>query len=321
MPGLSYIVETNGENGVQIVYRLLDYVPQNVVWDSDNTFPESSDLPDAELPESPEYVRRMEDDEYAYYRRAISMPPKSATFSLFVLSDGTHVEYAYEVYNSFLTVFHQGDALLVKSTTNVSGDGKNGVISIVPNLDGNTLSIPVFQEYEPVRIMLLSYSYENMDGDGCGNINGMVFEHIFHWLTSKASPEKETLEVEVLSTGPRNGYIIRDVSEYAYLGEMDETYVYSESDGKYYRIVQLCEGGDIVTKYEEVIFDAATQSVYKKVRYNSDLKVVRDGNFVKITNYGRCFLQNDAYYVITLSNADDLSETASITIRYKNEEP
>jgi hypothetical protein len=321
MAGLSYIVETNGENGVQIAYRLLDYVPQDVVWDSSNTFPESSELPDAELYESPEYVRRMEEGEYAYYRRVVLMPSKAATLSLFVFSDGTRVEYAYEAYSSFLTVFRQGDALLVKSRTNLSGDDRNGVISVVSNLDGNALAIPVFQDYEPVRIMLLSYSYENMDGDGNGVIEGASFEHTFHWLTSKASPEKETLEVEVLSTGPRNGYIIRDVSEYAYVGEMNESYLYSESDGKYYQIVQICEGGDIVMKSEEVIFDAATQSVYKKVRYNSDLKIVRDGNIVRLTNYGRCFLQDDAFYVITLSNADDLSETASITIRYENEEP
>lgn len=316
MGHLSYIVETNGENGVQIAYRLLDYIPQDVVWDSSNTFPEFSELPDAEIYESPEYVRRMEEGEYTYYRRVILIPSKSTTFSLFALSEGTHVEYAYEVYSSFLTAFRQGDALLVKSNTNVSGDDRNGVISLVSNLDGDVLIIPVVQEYEPVRTMLLSYSYENMDGDGNGVIEGTSFEYTFHWLTSKASPEKETLEIEVLSTGPRNGYIIRDVSEYAYAGELDGSYLYSQSDGKYYHITTVCENGNILMADEEAIFDSQTESVYRKTKYNSDLNITRNGNALRITNYGRCFLQNDAYYVITLSNVDDLSETCTIVVRY-----
>ena len=321
MANLSYIVETNGENGVRLEYHLLDYVPLDVVWDGTNTIPEGSELPDVEESDSPEYVRRMENGAYSYYRRVILMPSKSATFSLCILSDETLVEYSYDAYSSFLTLFRQGDALLVTSRTNVSGDDLNGVISVVSNLSGETLTVPVFQEYGPIRMRLLTYEYENMDGDGNGIINDVTFEHTFHWLTQKTSPDKETLEVEVWASGPRNGFIIRDVSEYAYVGELDESYVYSTTSNSYYQTVQSCDGGNLLMVSEDVIFDTQYQGVFKKVRYNSDLKIVRGGNSVKITNYGRCFLQEDAYYVITLANVDDLGETASIAIKYESDEP
>ena len=321
MSNLSYIVETNGENGVRLEYHILDYVPLDVVWDGTNTFPDGADLPDVEDADSPEYVRRMEGSEYAYYRRVVFMPSKSATFSLYILSDNTPVEYSYDAYSSFLELFRQGDALLVVSRTNVSGDDLNGVISVVSNLSGETLTVPVFQEYDPIRMRLLTYVYENMDGDGNGIINDVTFEHTFHWLTQKTSPDKETLEVEVWASGPRNGFIIRDVSEYAYVGELDESYVYSTTSNSYYQTVQTCDGGNLLMVSEDVIFDTQCQGVFKKVRYNNNLKVVRLGNSVKITNYGRCFLQDDAYYVVTLANVDGLKETASIIIRYASDEP
>ena len=276
MANLSYIVETNGENGVTVLYHILDYIPQDVVWNSTNTIQEGSDLPDPVSSASPEYVRRMENG-----------------------------------------------ALLVKSKTNVSGGNLNGVISIVSNLSGETFIIPVIQEYTPVRMRLLSYTYEGVDGEENGTINDVSFEYTFNWLTSKTSPDKEILEVEVLSTGSRNGYIIRDVSEYVYVGELDSSYTVSGTTGNYYHTTQTCDGENILMVSEEVIFDTLTEGVYKKVKYNSDLKIVKNKNFLKIINYGRCFLQDDAYYVITLSNVDDLNENVNIIIRYvdkKNDE-
>lgn len=319
MAKLTYIVETNGENGVEIEYLQIEYVPQDVVWDSNNTFQENEELPDADSFDNPEYVRRMEEGDYAYYRRMVHLPAKSATFSLYILSDGVRINYTFTEYSDFIITVRQGDSILVKSRTNVSGTGRNGDISVVSNLNGQTLIVPLFQDYEPVRMRLLSYHYENADGDGTGLINSNTFEHTFHWLTEKTSPNKETLEVEVLSTGPRNGYIIRDVSEYAYAGELDNSYMYSESTDIYYQTVQTCDGDTLLMVDEEVIFDTSTEGVFKKVKYDNDLKIIRDGNHVRITNYGRCFLQEDAYYVITLSNVDDLEETASIVVRYEEE--
>ena len=59
---------------------------------------------------------------------------------------------------------------------------------------------------------------------------------------------------------------------------------------------------------------------YTKTKYNGDLKIVNDRSTIEITNYGRCFLDIDAYYVITLANVDNLNETCTITLRYENEE-
>lgn len=319
MAALTYIIETNGENGVYIQYHQLDYTPQDVVWDYGNTYSEGSVLPDAGLSVSPEYVRRLEDGVYAYYRRVVVMPSKSASFSLYVLRDEVPVEYIYEDFSSFLMLFRQGNGLLVKSKTNVSGDERNGVISIKCNIGGETLIVPVVQEYTPIRIRLLSYEYNGFEYEGSGLIDDVIYEHTFHWLTSKMSPDKETLEIEIASFGPRNGYIIRDISEYAYVGGVDDTYVVSGTTGKYYQTKQSCDGGNILMVADEVIFNTSSSGIYKKVDYKNDLNVIRDGKILKIVNYGRCFLQEDAYYVITLSNVDDLRETATIIVRYEDD--
>lgn len=316
MASLGYIVETNGENGVLVFYHPLNYVPQDVEWDAHNTVPNGSVLPNPELYDSPEYVRRIENGTYAYYRRSILVPSKPSTFSLYVLRDGTRSEYSYEEYSSFLTLFRQGDALLVKSRANVSGSEREGAISLALNIDGGTLIVPIVQEYEPVRMMLLGYRCECSGGEEIGTINNVRYEHTFHYLTNQMSPNKERLEIDVKSTGPRSNYVIRDISEFVYVGEVGVSGYYSSSSGTYFQTTTTCDGGNVLIASEELIFDNVTEGIYKKVEYCSDLKVVKNGSTIIITNYGRCFLQNDAYYVITLSNVDDLRESCHIIIRY-----
>jgi hypothetical protein len=226
------------------------------------------------------------------------------------------IKYTYEAYSSFLTFFRQGEALLVVSKTNTSGSDKNGVISVFPNNGAPSFQIQIMQDYTPVKLKLISFEYEDSDGGSIGPIDNVSYEHTFHWLTSKESPDKEWVDIDVCPTGPRNGFIVRDVSEFVYSGELDESYMYSQSEGKYYHITTVCNNGNILMADEEAIFDTQTESVYRKVKYNSDLNITRNGNVLRITNYGRCFLQNNAYYVITLSNVDDLSETCVIVVIY-----
>lgn len=320
MSGLSYIVETNGENGVRVEYRILDYTPQNVVWDENNTFADASGFPEADAFNSPEYVRAGVNGNYSYYRRMITLPAKSVSFSLYVLSDGVRIPFTCDIFGTFLSALQQGGSFLVTSKTNTSGFDRDSTVSVTDSIYGVTLQIPVRQEYTPIRMALLSYAYENIEGSNEGDINSDEFEHTFHWLTDKTSPNKETLEIEVAVSGPRNGYVVRDISEYAYAGEIDENYVVSLNGGGVYETTQVCYGNGLLTSSEPVVFDQITQSIFKKVKYDNDLKVVRDGRFVRITNYGRCFLQEDAYYVITLSNVDDLDDTAKIVVRYESDD-
>lgn len=319
MGRLSYSIETNGNNGVSVLYYKLDYTPTSVVWDTSNTFEENEDLPDPEDADNPEYVRRIENGEYAYYRRAISLPSKSSSFYIYVLMDGAVSEFSYEAYGSFLNLVMDGDGVFATSRTNVTGEDRNCNISVTSNINGEILQIPVMQAYDPVRLRLMTYEYENMDGDGEGTINDVTFEHTFHWLTKKTSPEKETLSVSVWASGPRNGYVISDISEFAFAGELNDSYVCT--NGGYFQNVQSCVGGSLVMDTEEVVFDTQFQGVFKKRKYDNDLKITRNGNTIDITNYGRCFLQDDAYYIIELSNVDDLREKATIVIRYESEEP
>jgi len=320
MSYLSYVVETNGENGVHVFYDALEYTPQNIVWDETNTIPPGEDLPDPELADSQDYVRRMENDAYVYYLRSVYMPSKSATFSLYVFYNNAPIQYTYEVYTSFLTFFKQGDALLIKSSTNLSGNKRNGIITIISNLNGEKTFIPVVQDYTPIRLRLVSYEYENSDASSNGTLNDVNYTHTFHWLTEKNAPEKEALEIGVLPSGPRNGYIIREVREFVRYGDLDSSCAFSSETGTYYKSIVSSIGEKLVIVDEDVVFDVRTEGVYRETKYKADLKIIRDGNMVKITNYGRCFLQDDAYYVIILSNVDDLQETATIVIRYVDDE-
>ena len=114
--------------------------------------------------------------------------------------------------------------------------------------------------------------------------------------------------------------MIRDISEYVFASELDDRYVYSPTTGKYFQTLTTVRENNVVTIDEEVIYDELTQGVYKKTKYNFDLKITRDSKNITITNYGRCFLQQDAYYVITLANVDNTQETATIVIRYVDDE-
>ena len=318
MPRLSYLIETNENNGVEIEYRQIDYIPEGITWDSTNTLESEDDLSDLDIGVSSEYVRCGNDnDGYVYYRCMITMPAKSSTFLLRVLSDGAVTTFSYEVYGSRLSCLMQGDALVVTSKTNVSGYDMQSAISVVCNANGETLTIPILQEYVPIRIELVSYEYDGQYGSGYGEIHDVSFEYTFNWLTSKTSTNKETLTVDVWASGPRNGFVILDVSEYAYYGELDNTYTVSMNNGSAYQMAISCDNENPSMELTEMVYDTYSEGVYRKVRYNNDLKIMRDGNSLSITNYGRCFLEDDAYYVVTLANADNFRDTVSIIIRYE----
>jgi len=53
------------------------------------------------------------------------------------------------------------------------------------------------------------------------------------------------------------------------------------------------------------------------IKYDNGLKLTKVGtNILRITNYGRVFLQDDVYYTITLYHKNNPRSTAQIVIRY-----
>ena len=320
MQHLSYIIETNGENGCTVAYVEIDYTPSNIVWVANvNSFAMSHDLPDAEDYLSPEYVRQATGapNVYKYYRKTVCVPSKSSTFMVGVLVNGAQANaYVFDNFSDFLSIVKQGAMLNVKSGTNIERVLRNGTITIADTTYGETISIPIVQSYTPIGLQLSSYESDSIDGESEGEIGAVSFEHTFHWLTKKTSGDKEWVEFVVDVSGPRNAFIIYDVSEYVYKGQMDATYGYSGETGKYYETIQVCSNNGLQTIQREVEYDEDSEGVYGKVRYGNDLKIDKVGNRVRITNYGRCFLEDDAYYVVTLANADDLRNTVTIVIRY-----
>ena len=320
---LSYIVETNGENGVRIEWRLTLHVPESVVWEHDvNSFTSLSDFPEADLASAPEYARNENGGAYEYYRRTIVLPSKMSSFLLSVLIDGAENNggYFYEPFAPFLSITKEANLLNIYSTTNVSKLIREGSISITSNQYGEILEVFIVQEFIPIQINLVSYVSNGVDGFDSGGINAQVFEHTFYWLTNINSPKSETIDIQVEAIGPRNGFILRSVEKFVYDGEISDRYTYSSIDNKYYETLQRCVNGGFETVREEVIYDSETENVYKKVTYNDDLKIIVTYSGITITNYGRCFLQPDAYYVVTLSNVDNLNVKSTIKILYKNEE-
>lgn len=323
---LSYVIETNGENGVRLVYLPIGYAPSSVhQWENGvNSFASEEPLPDADSQDAPTYVRRWNGDGWNYYRRTVVMPSKSAAFMLSVLVDGSEHNggFTYDVFSSFMDTAMDGGLVSVTSRTNLDVSDREGTISVTDNTYGELLQVYVLQERTPIGLALATYRFIGLNGEDSGSISTHgSFSYTFHWLTPKTSLDRESLEVTVAVTGPRNGFIVRDVSEYAYEGELDGNCVYSTETGKYYKIRQRCVDGGLETVYDEIVFDPDAQAVYSKVKYGNDLNIVKSGDVVTITSYGRCFLQDDAYYIITLSNVDDLETSCEIIIRYDSEEP
>ena len=327
MSHVSYIIETNGENGVYLEYVLLSYEPATITWvNGENSFGMGEPLPDVDTQSAPTYARRWNGDGWDYYRRTVKMPSKTTSFLLSVLIDGAENNggYVYDTFTSFFTTTPKGGLLEVVSKTNTSLGEREGTITIKDNQYGETLEVFVVQECTSIALSLISYTSYGMNGEQSGMVPrpmSLSFPHTFYWLTEQTAFNKETLSVEVGAMGPRNGYIILDISKFVYDGELDESCVYSMETGKYYKTLQRCTNGGLETVSEEIIFDNTTQAVYTKVRYTNDLTVVKNGNYVNITSYGRCFIEDDAYYVITLANVDDLETTCEIVLRYTNDEP
>lgn len=321
MSRLSYIIETNGDNGVVPDYRIVVEEPEGVSWvDGANSFPSVQDLPDPSLYDSPEYVRVGTDIPYSYFARKIVMPAKAASFMVSVISDGYESgAYQMQSHPSFVEVKEQGDMINCSSQTNKSMSAHEGNLVIVSNMYNESLTIRIVQEYTPLTLTLVSYTSEGVGGHSEGAIGSISYTHTFHWLTSISSIGEESVSVEVLATGPRNGFIVRDVSEYDYVGQLDDTFVYLASVSAYVETVQVCVDGGLETVQRPVLVDEDTGSVYRKAKYAGDLKVTKNGNTVTVKSYGRCFLEDDAYYVITLSNVDDLHDECKINLRYESE--
>ncbi|MBP5722456.1 MAG: hypothetical protein J6X18_02590 [Bacteroidales bacterium] len=322
---VSYIIETNGENGVRLDYQQIGYAPSSVQqWESGvNSFGVGEELPPADSQDSPLFVRQGSGGTWTYYRKSIVMPSKTSKFLISVLVDGSEDNggFVYETFTSFFNTTMDGGFISVTSRTNTGANEREGTISITDNTYGETILIYVVQEHTSIGIGLAYYRSNGLSGENEGEIlTHSSFTHTFYWLTDKHSINNESLEIDVAVTGPRNGFIIRDISKYAYDGELDDTCVFSVETGKYYRMMQKCLNGGLETVYEEIIFNPDTEAVYTKVRYENDLKITKVGDKIVVTNYGRCFIQDDAYYVLTLSNVDDLDNKAYIIIRYDSDD-
>ena len=74
------------------------------------------------------------------------------------------------------------------------------------------------------------------------------------------------------------------------------------------------EDFDIGSIVERVVVDGDDDYI---IKYDNGLKLTKIGkNRLRITNYGRVFLQDDVYYTITLYHKNNPRSTAQIVIRY-----
>ena len=318
-PHISYVVETNGENGVNVVYYPLETPPHSIEWIIGvNSFGISQNLPDPEDYNSPEYVRKADFNGYMYFVRTIMLPPKSSSFLLSVLVDGTEQNgfFMYEVFGQRVDVKQYNGALMVSVPTNLSLENKYYTINLKASRYTETAEVHIVQEYTHLHLSLKSFVSSGLYGEDEGDINQLTYDHDFHWLTQKTSIDSENIKFFVKAIGPRNGFYVKRIKEYAYAGLLDWRFIYSPQTHKYYEIVQEFSGGELHRNYVEVIYNQYNGSVYREVNYNDDLKIEKFDDSIIVTNYGRCFMQDDAYYVITLANADDSNVTATITINY-----
>lgn len=317
MHTLSYYIETNNDE-IRLEYREIQYTPASVIWQNGvNAFRYLNQV-DPEEVGSPEYVR-IGLNEYAYYKKYLIVPVRETTFSIHVLVDGSedNTSFNYDVFSDFMTCTTCGSEIIVSTKTNNDLLPKNSSFTIKHNTgNADNLYISVYQDYTHVQLAFESYTAESFGEVATGTIQGLTFEHTFKWLTEKTSPSSEKLTLELLVIGPRNRFFVKSIEKYDSLGELDDTYVYS--NGGYFRVKQKYTDGEMVTYHDPVIV-GDNGLVYDDVRYENDLDIVVSGNNLVVTNYGRCFLSEDAFYVITLANSDDVTNVCTLTIRYENE--
>jgi hypothetical protein len=314
---ISYIIET--DDNVRLQYVEMDYAPYyQPEWiHGINDFNSIDDVDPNEIG-TPDIVRIFDGSIYRYYHKTLIVPFSTVNFRVSVLIDGFegNNSFVYDGYNTFLKTRRVGSEIYTTVQKNKRNEERTAEIRISYSSDDSINTVlRILQEPCNIKLKIISCEANNGVETILYPVASDTFEYEFDTLTSKSDVQKQSLKFTMDVHGITNRFFVKSIREYVEIGEIDETYKYM--DGKYYRRQQRYVDGDFVTYYAEAT--VIDNIGYQMKNYDKALHVdTPDNKTVIFTNYGRVFLENNAFYVITLANYDDINTTCQIKITYAN---
>ena len=314
---IGYIIETDDD--VRLEYSQSSFVPYSQpVWEYGvNEFDNISDVNPNDV-DTPDLVRVINGSDYDYYYKTLFVPWGSVSFRVSVLVDGVEGSnsFVYDEYTTFIKTRKVGSEIYVNVQKNKRREKRDGNITISYRSDDSiNRVIRIIQAPCDTKLKILSC--EVNDGENIVEIPvaSDTFEYQFDTLTDKTDFTKQSLKFTMDVRGLRNKFFVKSVREYVEVGEIDETYKYM--DGKYYKRMQKYTNGNFVTYYAEATVIDNIAYTYRN--YDNAFKVENpSNNTIVFTNFGRIFMENNAFYMITLANYDDINVTCEINLTYAN---
>lgn len=314
---IGYIIET--DDNVRLEYVQTSYTPYyQPVWEHGvNEFDDISDV-DPNSVDTPYLVRVPNGVDYDYFLKTLRTPWSTTNFRIVVLIDGVegNNSFVYDGYNSFVKTHRVSSEIYTTVQKNKYKTERDATITLsYRSDDGINTTIRILQEPCDIKLKILTCEIN----DGASIIEVPVasdsFEYQFDTLTDKSDYNKQSLRFTMDVHGVRNKFFVKCIKEYVEIGEIDQTYKYM--NGKYYQRQQRYVDGDFVSYYAEAV--VIDNIGYQLKTYDNAFQVeTPDNNTVIVSNYGRVYLENNAFYLITLANYDDINTVCEIKITYAN---
>lgn len=312
---IGYIIES--DDNVWIDYVHSDSIPYTQPeWvEGVNEFADISQVDPYDY-NTPVFVRVGDGNEWDYYFKTLHVPQTLTNFKISVLIDGVegNTSFVYSGYNSFIQTKRVGSEIYTTVTRNNKKVERSGNIRINYSSDTTcATTVYITQEACEISLNMVGCNVDDNGEESYIPINSKDFTYTFDTLTEKTDGWEQRLTFDMDIQGIHKKYFIKSIKQYVEVGDIDNTYTYI--DGKYYQRQQKLVNDGFVTYYAEV--PVIGNKAYRIKPYDKGLKTVigTDKSFT-ITNYGRMFLEANAFYVVTLANYDDISDTCNITLYY-----
>lgn len=316
MHSIGYIIESDENIRVEYVQEENEPYFQPEWVEDVNAFNDITDV-DPYDTESPEMVRIGQNEPFSYYTKTLICEWPMTKFRICVAIDGVegNTSFRYDGYNSFIRTRRESSDIYVTLDKNKTEEDRYGVITITHNSEPETVcNVRIKQEKCNIGLSFLSCTIEDGTNDAYEMpIHTDSFEYTFEKLTDVQTPKKQSLSFSILPTGITNRFYVKNISKYAVIGEIDDTYTFS--GGKYYKDMPKMSNGEYVTKRVEV--KVLDNIAYNPAEYDGAFEIsIKDNNTLLVTNYGRVYMEDDAIYVITLANYDNIKYTLEILMKY-----
>lgn len=280
------------------------------------------------------------DFESNLYEKCVYLDNNKLYANFYFTSNGRVKDNVEVVSNDeFISITKNGDYFSLSAKENNTTSER--FATILCSLNNDTIVFKVFQNKINAEIVFTKkvlFEYEKpYDLYPVGQpietlIGSPNLEHTFFSLLNKNDHKKEEIKIFCDTFLEKDSYVISSIKKYIIDLDYDGNPIQLEtvpdigssnspkyilSNGKiFYKLAKL-KNGESVIGYDEGLLDG--NQLYINAKYDNQFvfSFNQDGSLT-ITNYGRCFMEKKAFYIIKLSHKYSDVASATITIKYSD---